>query len=121
IVDIDNDVHKIDNNDEASIWTQRHKEIFIDLMEEEVIKGNRSTTTFSKPSWKYIREELCAQTKKGYSDLQLRNKFNQLKQKQKEFKMLLGETGIGYNAVTGQVSTTDEVWDKLMQVKYYSK
>ncbi|PON65431.1 Myb/SANT-like domain containing protein [Parasponia andersonii] len=108
IYHIDNDVHRIDNNDEAFVWTQRHEEIFIDLMEEEVIKGNRSTTTFSKPSWKYI-QELFAQNKRGYSDLQLRNKSNQLKQKQNEFKTLLGET------VTGQVSATDEVWDKLMR------
>ncbi|PON78930.1 hypothetical protein PanWU01x14_014310 [Parasponia andersonii] len=50
MADIDNDVHKIDNNDEAYVWIQRHEEIFIGLMEEEVIKGNRSTTTFSKPS-----------------------------------------------------------------------
>ena len=33
-----NEVFDLGNNDEASKWFQRHKEIFIDLMEEEEIK-----------------------------------------------------------------------------------
>ncbi|XP_062086055.1 uncharacterized protein LOC133792154 [Humulus lupulus] len=85
-------------------------------MEEEVLKGNKNTTTFTKQSWKYIKEELCARAKRNYSNMQLRNKYNQLKQKHKDFKSLLKETGMGYNAVTGEVSATDEVWDKLIQV-----
>ncbi|XP_062103445.1 L10-interacting MYB domain-containing protein-like [Humulus lupulus] len=113
---IDNEVLIIENNDEASVWTQRHEEIFIELMEEEVLKGNKNTTTFTKQSWKYIKEELCARAKRNYSDMQLRNKYNQLKQKHKDFKSLLKETGMGYNAVTREVSATDEAWDKLIRV-----
>ncbi|XP_062075159.1 L10-interacting MYB domain-containing protein-like [Humulus lupulus] len=115
LLGIDNEVLIIENNDETSIWTQRHEEIFIELMEEEVLKGNKNTTTFTKQSWKYIKEELCARAKRNYSDMQLRNKYNQLKQKHKDFKSLLKETGMGYNAVTGEVSATDEVCDKLIR------
>ncbi|XP_062089184.1 L10-interacting MYB domain-containing protein-like [Humulus lupulus] len=118
---VDNEVLIIENNDEASIWTQKHEEIFIELMEEEVLKGNKNTTTFTKQSWKYIKEELCARAKRKYSDMQLRNKYNQLKQKHKDFKSLLKETGMGYNAVTGEVSATDEVWDKLTRVNKFAK
>ena len=96
---------------------RRYEEIFIDLMEEEVIKGNRSTTTFSKSAWNRILLNLCARTKKSYTDIQIRNKFNQLKQRQKDFKLLLQETGIGYNATTGQVTVLEDVWEKLMLVK----
>ena len=49
-----NEIFDLSNNDEASIWSQRHEEIFIDLMEEEVIKGKRSTTSFSKSAWNRI-------------------------------------------------------------------
>ncbi|KAF4360647.1 hypothetical protein F8388_011282 [Cannabis sativa] len=45
-------------------------------MEEEVLKGNRNTTTFTKQSWKRIKEELYAQAKRSYTDTQLRNKYN---------------------------------------------
>ena len=48
------EVFDFGNNGEATIWSQRHEEIFIDLMEEEVIKGKRSTTSFSKSAWNRI-------------------------------------------------------------------
>ncbi|XP_062082668.1 L10-interacting MYB domain-containing protein-like [Humulus lupulus] len=118
---VDNEVLIIENNDEASVWIQKHEEIFIELMEEEVLKENKNTTTFTKQSWKYIGEELCGRAKRNYSDMQLRNKYNQLKQKHKDFKFLLKETGMGYNAVTGEVSATDEVWDKLLRVNKSAK
>ncbi|XP_062104050.1 uncharacterized protein LOC133815205 [Humulus lupulus] len=94
----------------------RHEEILVELMEEEVLKGNKNTTTFTKQSWKYIKEELCARAKKNSSDMQLRNKYNQLKQKHKDFTSLLKETSMGYNGVTGEVSATGEVLDKLIRV-----
>lgn len=114
---IGNDIIDLSNNEEATTWNSRHEEIFINIMEEEVLKGNRSTTTFSKSAWRRIHDNVYAQTKRCYSDVQLRNKFNLLKQKQKDFKLLLQQTGIGYNAVTGQVTATEDVWDKLSRVK----
>ncbi|KAF4388363.1 hypothetical protein G4B88_013200 [Cannabis sativa] len=59
----DSEVVIIDNS-EASVWPEKHEEIFIELMEEEVLKGNRNTTTFTKQSWKRIKEELYAQAKR---------------------------------------------------------
>ena len=73
--------------------------------------------TFSKSAWKRILVNLCACTKKSYTDIQIRNKFNQLKQRQNDFKLLLQETRIGYNATTGQVTTSEDVWKKLIRVK----
>ncbi|KAM6597084.1 hypothetical protein CsatA_007608 [Cannabis sativa] len=116
----DSEVLIIDNS-EASIWPQKHEEVFVGLMEEEVLKGNRNTTTFTKQSWKHIKEELCAQVKRSYTNLQLRNKYNLLRQKHKDFKSLLKETGIGYSEVTGQVTAPDEVWDRLIRVNKSAK
>ncbi|KAF4358544.1 hypothetical protein G4B88_015929 [Cannabis sativa] len=61
----DSEVVIIDNS-EASVWPEKHEEIFIELMEEEVLKGNRNTTTFTKQSWKRINEELYAQAKRKF-------------------------------------------------------
>ncbi|KAF4382488.1 hypothetical protein G4B88_011440 [Cannabis sativa] len=44
---------------------EKLEEIFIELTEEEVLKGNRNTTTFTKQSWKRIKEELYAQAKRS--------------------------------------------------------
>ena len=56
---VENDIVDVGGNDDANVWTLKHEEIFINLMEEEVLKGNRCTTTFTKPAWKRIREKLC--------------------------------------------------------------
>ncbi|XP_060974132.1 L10-interacting MYB domain-containing protein-like [Cannabis sativa] len=109
------------DNSEASIWPEKHEEIFIELMEEEVLKGNRNTTTFTKQSWKSIKEELYAQAKRSYTDTQLRNKYNLLRQKYKDFKSLMKETGVGFSVVTGQVTAPDEVWDRLIRVNKSAK
>ncbi|KAF4366856.1 hypothetical protein F8388_013921 [Cannabis sativa] len=82
----DSEVVIIDNS-EASVWPEKHEEIFIELMEEEVLKGNRNTTTFTKQSWKRIKEELYAQAKRSHTDTQLRNKYNLLRQKHKDFNL----------------------------------
>ncbi|KAF4347191.1 hypothetical protein G4B88_013156 [Cannabis sativa] len=116
----DSEVVIIDNS-EASVWPEKHEEIFIELMEEEVLKGNRNTTTFTKQSWKRIKEELYAQAKRSYTDTQLRNKYNLLRQRHKDFKSLLKETGIRFSVVTGQVTAPDEVWDRLIRVNKSAK
>ncbi|KAF4376216.1 hypothetical protein F8388_018885 [Cannabis sativa] len=89
-------------------------------MEEEVLKRNRNTT-FTKQSWKHIKKELYTLVKRSYTNLQLRNKYNLLRQKHKDFKSLLKETGIGYSEVTEQVSAPEEVWDGLIQVNKSAK
>ncbi|KAF4390872.1 hypothetical protein F8388_005685 [Cannabis sativa] len=120
ITGTDSEVVIIDNS-EAFVWPEKHEEIFIELMEEEVLKGNRNTKTFTKQSWKRIKEELYAQAKRSYTDTQLRNKYNLLRQKYKDFKFLMKETGVGFSVVTGQLTAPDEVWDRLIRVNKSAK
>ncbi|XP_021863590.2 uncharacterized protein [Spinacia oleracea] len=80
-----------------------------------VKRGNRPTTTLTKPAWKTVKQRLKEESKKDYSQEQLKNKYNQLRQGWKDFGKLIGETGIGYNAVTYQLSAEDDVWKKLYE------
>ena len=52
------DVHQIDVSRFDGPWSFKNETIFINLMEDEVAKGNRPTTTFTKTSWTYIKEQL---------------------------------------------------------------
>ncbi|URE05047.1 hypothetical protein MUK42_20284 [Musa troglodytarum] len=97
----------------VSVWPDEIEERFIYIMEAEVNKGNRTSTTFSKPAWRAIEETLNAQTKRNYTYTQLRNKFNQLRTRQKDFANLIKETGVRWNPGSGSVSATDEVWERL--------
>ncbi|URE05044.1 hypothetical protein MUK42_20284 [Musa troglodytarum] len=100
----------------VSVWPDEIEERFIYIMEAEVNKGNRTSTTFSKPAWRAIEETLNAQTKRNYTYTQLRNKFNQLRTRQKDFANLIKETGVRWNPGSGSVSATDEVWERLYKV-----
>lgn len=105
----------------VSVWPDEIEERFIYIMEAEVNKGNRTSTTFSKPAWRAIEETLNTQTKRNYTYTQLRNKFNQLRTRQKDFANLMKETGVRWNPVTDSVSATDEVWERLYKVNLLSR
>jgi len=40
------------------VWPQNVESHFITLMEEEVKKGNRQTTTLTRLAWQHIKEEM---------------------------------------------------------------
>ncbi|KAL2900379.1 L10-interacting MYB domain-containing protein [Bienertia sinuspersici] len=98
----EDEVVEIESTGGVGVWNECIETYFIGLIEDEVKKGNRPTTTLTKPAWKFIRQKLKEKTKKDYSQDQ-------------EFSKILEETGIGYNAVTYQLSADDAVWTKLYE------
>ena len=62
-VDVDDD-EVLEVDEAGGVWPKPMESFFICLMEEEVKKGNRQTTTFSKNAWKTIKEELKKNLKK---------------------------------------------------------
>ena len=61
---VDEDV-EIDGLRSEGPWSEKSETMFVDLMDEEVAKGNRPTTTFTKTSWNYIRSQ--PNTSMGYN------------------------------------------------------
>ncbi|CAN1237177.1 L10-interacting MYB domain-containing protein [Linum grandiflorum] len=111
---MDNDCVEIDGKD---VWPEIVELFLIDLMVEEVKKGNRTTTTFSKSGWSNIRKSLNEKfTTKEYADDQLKNKYNQFRQRHRMFKGLINETGMGYTRETGKLEAPDEIWDKKKKI-----
>ncbi|XP_057440266.1 uncharacterized protein LOC130732176 [Lotus japonicus] len=104
------------------IWPPNIESYFIGLMEEEVKKGNRQSTTLTRDAWRRIREEMKIQFGKEYTYDQFKNKFNQLRGKWKDFNNLLKmKTGIGYNSATGQIIATNDEWKKLFEKFKFAK
>ena len=73
------DVVEVQSTKSDTPWPTKSEVIFIDLMDEQVAKGNRSTTTFKREVWNYILEELKNRTGYSYNHEQLKNKFNNLR------------------------------------------
>ncbi|KAK7251974.1 hypothetical protein RIF29_35615 [Crotalaria pallida] len=104
------------------IWPATVESYFIGLMEEEVKKGNRQTTTLTKAAWRHIKEELKRSFRKEYTPNQFKNKFNQLRGRYKDFSALLkAETGLGYNSSNGQIIATDDQWKKICEKYKFAK
>ncbi|XP_008443406.2 uncharacterized protein LOC103487000 isoform X1 [Cucumis melo] len=116
------DVHQIDVSRFDGPWSFKNETIFINLMEDEVAKGNRPTTTFTKTSWTYIKEQLYVKTGYAYSHEQLKNKYNSLRHRYKEFKKLLSDiNGKGWDPVLGTITLGEAQWTNLIKVNKNAK
>ncbi|KAL2896631.1 L10-interacting MYB domain-containing protein [Bienertia sinuspersici] len=67
----EDEVVEIESTGGVGVWNECIETYFIGLIEDEVKKGNRPTTTLTKPAWKFIRQKLKEKTKKDYSQDQL--------------------------------------------------
>ncbi|KAL2921008.1 ATP-dependent Clp protease ATP-binding subunit ClpX [Bienertia sinuspersici] len=104
----EDEVVEIESTGGVGVWNECIEAYFIGMIEDEGID--------QQP---LLPNQLGKKTKKDYSQDQVKNKYNQLRIKWKEFSKILEETGIGYNAVTYQLSIEDVVWKKLY--KHYDK
>ncbi|XP_059635078.1 L10-interacting MYB domain-containing protein isoform X1 [Cornus florida] len=111
----DNEIEEV-GVDGKKIWEEKNEKAFIDLMVEEVKKGNRNQATFSNLGWKNIIEGMKKVTRRVFTKTQLRNKFNLLRTIQKVFKYLLKQSGAHFNPTTGMVVLDDERWERLSKV-----
>lgn len=82
-------------------WTPAEENIFVQIIVEQVKKGNRPTTTFSKKAWNEIIEDFYKKTCNRYAKMQFINKFNKLRMTYREFKQLHDiPTGFGWDPIT---------------------
>ncbi|KAG5555544.1 hypothetical protein RHGRI_006251 [Rhododendron griersonianum] len=120
-----NVIFKIEDDDDVevggvadSLWSKKNEAFFIDIMEEEVkTMGSRDTGTFQIKSWARMRKSLSARAKYEYSELQIKNKFNQLRTMHTKFKSLCDQSGVGWCAEKGTV-TAKFAWGNLNSSMY---
>ena len=100
-------------------WNHKEEKVLVELMVEQVKKGNRPTTTFSTKAWNEIIDEFYRRTGNKYTKSQFVNKFNKLRLVYREFKKLRDiPTGFGWDPVTKTVTAPDDVWDHYLKVLY---
>ncbi|KAL2921820.1 L10-interacting MYB domain-containing protein [Bienertia sinuspersici] len=63
----EDEVVEIESTRGAGLWEEYIESYLIGLIEDEVKKGNRLTTTLTKPAWKFIRHKIKEKTTKEYS------------------------------------------------------
>ncbi|XP_059650485.1 uncharacterized protein LOC132296293 [Cornus florida] len=98
---------------DAATWCDAYQEKFMLLMEEEVRKGNRTSTTFNPIGWTHIVDAMLVEIGKKYTKDQCKQKFNTIRALYKDCKQILSETSVGYNSETGMIELEAERWGRL--------
>ena len=99
---------EITDVEDARTWRGNIEKIFIDIMVNEVNKGNMDSDTFSTNTCRWILLEVKSQGKINFNLKQLKQKFNRLRVMHLEFSDLLKHTRFGWDAETNTVHALEE-------------
>ncbi|XP_062085640.1 L10-interacting MYB domain-containing protein-like [Humulus lupulus] len=105
---------EITDVDDACLWGPTVEKIFIDNLVDEVNKGNMASGQFGSKTWAKILE-LQIKSKRKYLIKQIKQKFNRLRTKYREFAELLKQTRFGWDHETNTVVASEEIWQNYLR------
>ncbi|XP_018445576.1 L10-interacting MYB domain-containing protein [Raphanus sativus] len=91
-------------------WSPSTHELFVDLLVQETLKGNRPDTHFNKEGWKTIFETINERTGLGYTRGQLKNHWDCTRKAWKIWCQLVGDDSMKWDPETGSFGATEEEW-----------
>lgn len=94
---------------DSKLWYDFVTKAFIDIMVDEVTKGNMSSGVFHNRTWTSMTTRLSCTTNRSFKVGQLKAKMHRLRAMYHEFYLLLQNMGFGWNAKTNTVTASEEV------------
>ncbi|XP_011659377.1 L10-interacting MYB domain-containing protein isoform X1 [Cucumis sativus] len=99
-----------------TVWTPEMDRYFIDLMLEQVNKGNKfDDHLFSKRAWKNMISLFNAKFRFEYEKDVLKNRHKTLRNLYKAVKNLLDQRGFSWDEVRQMVTADNNVWDEYVK------
>ncbi|XP_062200520.1 L10-interacting MYB domain-containing protein-like [Phragmites australis] len=103
-------------------WPDERNRIVCEIFADEVRNGNCSSTHLNKVGYDNVIAKFEERTGIRYTKLQFKNKWDKLKREYSAWKLLLKQTGLGWDEAKGTVTTSIERWKQLKKdVKGSSK
>ncbi|PQQ15108.1 L10-interacting MYB domain-containing protein [Prunus yedoensis var. nudiflora] len=100
-----------------TVWTPEMDRYFIDLMLEQVCKGNKfDDHLFSKRAWKHMTSLFDAKFKFPYEKDVLKNRHKTLRNLHKAVRNLLDQRGFSWDEMRQMVTADNNVWDEYIKV-----
>lgn len=96
-------------------WSQKMDEYFVQLMLEQVHKGNKIGRTFKNKAWSHMISQF--NTKFGYQHgkVILKNRCNILRRQYNAIKFLLGQNGFSWDETQQVLIADHHVWNKVIK------
>ena len=107
---------KADGN-KVRTWWKDPKELktYCDLSATQVLDGKKLQGFLIKEGVDAMIKQL-GEMGKVVTHTQFKNKWDHLRKQWKAWKECFGETGLGYDPITGVIQATDEWWAQKVQV-----
>ncbi|XP_043702372.1 L10-interacting MYB domain-containing protein-like [Telopea speciosissima] len=120
-VDIDFEEKEIDTQPPASDdrskidWTPTMDNYFVELMRDQVHKGNKIGNTFKKKAWMHMITSFNTKFGFHYEKDVLKNRYRGLRRQYSTIKVLLGQSGFGWDKSRQMIFAHDNVWDDYIK------
>lgn len=97
-------------------WTPTMERYFIDLMLEQMNRGNRMGHTFNKQAWTDMLLVFNAKFGSQYDKDVLKSRYTNLWKQFNDVKNLLGQNGFSWDETREMVVADDYVWNAYLKV-----
>ncbi|ESQ46521.1 hypothetical protein EUTSA_v10000052mg [Eutrema salsugineum] len=96
-------------------WTQVMDQYFIELMLDQIGRGNRTGNAFSKQAWTDMLGLFNARFSAQYGKRVLRHRYNKLSKYYKDMEAILKEDGFSWDETRQTIAANDTVWDAYVK------
>lgn len=96
-------------------WTNPLTEMLVNLMVEQVHKGNKKKHFFSKKAWTLMSDDFIKKTSLVWDQEQLKNRFAVLKRQYSIVKLLLEQDDFYWEQTTGVITAQEEAWSRFIK------
>lgn len=97
-------------------WTLSLTRILLDLLVDQVHKGNKQKKSFTKKGWRCIYDDFHKKTNLNWDMEQLKYRFVALRKQYGTVKLLLEQEDFSWDEPTGVIMATDEAWHRYIEV-----
>ncbi|XP_012836896.1 PREDICTED: uncharacterized protein LOC105957516 [Erythranthe guttata] len=101
-------------------WSEKVDDYFIDLLAVESYRGCFERDGKNTLALFSCQEALQSKFNKFFSYKHLTKKVNMLRKRFYTFHWILAQDGVRYNQTTNIISTTEEVWDRILKMSNFA-
>ncbi|XP_057436103.1 uncharacterized protein LOC130728606 [Lotus japonicus] len=99
-------------------WSPMMDHFFVELMVDQVRKGNKIGRSFDKKAWVDMTESFNDRFESHYCKVVLKNRLNVLRRHYCSINALLGKEGFSWDKRQQKVVADDQVWQKCIRVNH---